>query len=130
VTVAWGAGATLAREGRACTQQTPAASGVTAQVRTWARGSRRRDNGDVPFRMKLASSIGISEFITDSVKPDGVAIVDCGGIRNFNLHLIHGFEGFLVIESLASLDVIAVYTAGEKHVESIDVESVRERVLR
>jgi hypothetical protein len=87
------------------------------------------NNEDVRFRMKLASSIGISEFLTDSLKPDGVATVDCGGIQKFNLHLIHGFEGFLVIESLASLDVIAVYTAGEKHVESIDVESVRERVL-
>jgi hypothetical protein len=88
------------------------------------------NNDDVRFRMKLASSIGISEFITDSLKPDGVAIVDCGRIRDFNLHLIHGFEGFIVIESLASLDVVAVYTAGEKFVESIDVEYVRERARR
>ena len=85
---------------------------------------------EVRFRMKLASSIGISEFIADSLKPDGVTIVNCGRIRDFNLHLIHGFEGFLVIESLASLDVVAVYTAGEKSVASIDVEYVRERTLR
>jgi hypothetical protein len=87
------------------------------------------NNDDVRFRMKLASSIGISEFITGSVKPDGVETVDCGRIRDFSLHLIHGFEGFLVIESLASLDVVAVYTAGEKFVASIDVEYVRERAL-
>jgi len=84
---------------------------------------------DVRFRMKLASSIGISEFISGSVKPDGVEVVDCGRIGEFKLHLIHGFEGFLVIESLASLDVVAVYTAGEKFVASIDVEYVRERPL-
>jgi len=88
------------------------------------------NNDDVPYRMKLASSIGISEFITESLKHDGVAVVNCGRIREFNLHLIHGFEGFLVIESLASLDVVAVYTAGEKSVASIDVEYVRERILR
>src|SRR3954452_2945936 len=88
------------------------------------------NNEDVRFRMKLAASIGISDFLSGSIKPDGVETVDCGRLHDFSLHLIHGFEGFLVIESMASLDVVAVYTAGEKHVESIDVESVRERVLR
>ena len=44
---------------------------------------------------------------------------------------IHGAEGFLVIESPLSLDVVAVYTAGKRApddaVQSIAVERVRER---
>lgn len=51
-------------------------------------------------------------------------------IAHFDLHLIHGFEGFLVIESTHSLDVVAVYTAGTKEgVTSMDVERVFERYL-
>ena len=51
--------------------------------------------------------------------------------RRSNLHLIHGFEGFLVVESTQSLDVVAVYTAGARGAEvaSIDVEHVPERRL-
>jgi hypothetical protein len=89
------------------------------------------NRGEVRFRMKLASGIGISDFISDSLKPDGATGVTCARIQEFGLHLIHGFEGFLVIESLLSLDVVAVYTAGkERGVDSIDVEYIRERVLR
>ena len=42
-----------------------------------------------------------------------------------------GFEGFLVIESTDSLDVVAVYTAGGRgeQVASIDVEQIKERKL-
>src|ERR1044071_8992865 len=60
------------------------------------------NKGEVRFRMKLASGAGISEFIVDSLKPDGATHVDCASIPNFKLQLIHGFEGFLIIESLAS----------------------------
>ena len=88
------------------------------------------NNDDVRFRMKLASPGQITDFMVDSLKPDGVAHVDCGSIRDFKIQPIHGFEGFLVIESLGSLDVVAVYTAGMTGVASIDVEYVRERVLR
>ena len=88
---------------------------------------------DVRFRMKLASGIGISEFRDGSLEPDGATSVTCAQIRDFGLQLIHGFEGFLVIESMLSLDVVAVYTAGKNGndgVTTMDVEYIRERVLR
>lgn len=84
------------------------------------------------MRMKIALAGGpISEFQKSKLDPDAVTKVDCSGIGSFGIHPIHGVEGFLVIESNLSLDVIAVYTAG-KHggeVESIDVEQVRERQI-
>ncbi len=92
------------------------------------------------FRMKLAVATSteidpplISDFIKEKLRPDQATKVDCSRIREFNLQLIHGFEGFLVIESTLSLDVVAVYTAaknGGDGVESMDVEYVRERRLR
>lgn len=90
------------------------------------------------FRMKLAVAASteidpppISQFIKEELKPDAATKVDCSRLRDFELHLIHGFEGFLVIESLLSLDVVAVYTAGKNGggVESIDVEHIPERKL-
>jgi hypothetical protein len=72
----------------------------------------------------------IRNFIDSSLEPDQAGKVDCGDLRNFELQLIHGFEGFLVLESTHSLDVIAVYTAGTKEgVTSMDVERVFERYL-
>jgi hypothetical protein len=88
------------------------------------------------FRMKLALATStkvdppqISEFIKEELKPDAATKVDCSRLGDFGLHLIHGFEGFLVIESVQSLDVVAVYTAGKDGVQSIDVERVPERRL-
>lgn len=88
-------------------------------------------NTTARIRKKIASSIGISKFIETGLKPDGVESTSCGQIRDFGLRLIHGFEGFLVIESTHSLDVVAVYTAGPNggQVSSIDVEQIRERKL-
>lgn len=87
----------------------------------------------IRFRMKLAMASlqnpQISNFIESALKPDQAAKIDCSDLRNFDIHLIHGFEGFLVIESTHSLDVIAVYTAGMKEVSSMDVERVFERYL-
>ena len=88
----------------------------------------------VRFRMKLAlaslQNPQISNFIDGSLKPDQAGKVDCDDVRSFGLQLIHGFEGFLVIESTHSLDVVAVYTAGTKEgVTSMDVERVFERYL-
>ncbi len=92
------------------------------------------------FRMKLAVATStkidaplISDFIKENLKPDQATKVDCSRIREFGLQLIHGFEGFLVIESTLSLDVVAVYTAaknGGDGVESIDVEYIPERKIR
>jgi hypothetical protein len=88
----------------------------------------------VRFRMKLAlaslQNPQISNFLDGSLEPDQAGKVDCSDVRNFDLQLIHGFEGFLVIESTHSLDVVAVYTAGTKEgVTSMDVERVFERYL-
>lgn len=84
------------------------------------------------LRKKLAVAGGeISKFLEMKLEPDAVTSVDCGQVSGFGLHLIHGFEGFLVVESTASLDVVAVYTAGPRggEVASIDVEQVPERRL-
>ena len=82
------------------------------------------------LRMKIAVAGGpISGFKKSKLAPDEAAKVDCSAIRNFGVQAIHGVEGFLVIESDLSLDVIAVYTAGKSEVQSIDVEQVRERQI-
>ena len=82
------------------------------------------------LRMKIAVAGGpISEFQKSKLDPDEAAKVDCSAIASFGIHAIHGVEGFLVIESNLSLDVIAVYTAGKGEVASIDVEQVRERQI-
>lgn len=88
----------------------------------------------VKFRVKVA--LGgkqlISKFIDGRLGPDEVTRFVCKDLRDkFGMKLIHGAEGFLVIESTLSLDVIAVYTAGpvSGYVSSIDVEQVHERVI-
>jgi hypothetical protein len=89
----------------------------------------------VRFRKKIAVTTPpqISEFKKGSLKPDEAIKIDCSDItQDFGITFIHGAEGFLVIESTMSLDVVAVYTAGSRggEVESIDVEHVPERQLR
>lgn len=85
----------------------------------------------VKLRVKIAWPIEISKFLPFELKPDGVLSLSCEQIREFGIHLIHGFEGFMVVESAASLDVTAVYMAGQKDgVHSIDVEDIRERKIR
>lgn len=82
------------------------------------------------LRMKIAVAGGpISKFKKSKLTPDEAVKVDCSAIGSFGIHPIHGVEGFLVIESDLSLDVIAVYTAGKGEVQSIDVERVRERQI-
>ena len=86
----------------------------------------------VDLRKKLAVANGqVSGFINQKLEPDAATRVDCSDISGFGIHVIHGFEGFLVIESTRSLDVVAVYTAGKKgaEVESMDVEHVPERKI-
>jgi len=83
----------------------------------------------VKYRKKMAWPIEISKYYEGSLKPDAVEGISCEQIGNFGLHLIHGFEGFLVIESVASLDVVAVYTAcgHAQEVSTMDVEQIKER---
>ena len=85
----------------------------------------------VKLRKKIASGLGISKYFDAILGPDAVQHVNCSQINDFGIRFIHGFEGFLVIESTHSLDVVAVYTAGATggQVTSIDVEQIRERKL-
>jgi hypothetical protein len=87
------------------------------------------------IRKKLAITTPpeISKFITDQLASDEAVKVDCEQVtHDYGIVFIHGVEGFLVIESTESLDVIAVYTAGHRggEVESLAVERVHERILR
>ena len=86
----------------------------------------------IKLRKKIASPIGISKYFDGALKPDEVERVVCSQIGSFGLHLIHGFEGFLVIESTHSLDVVAVYTAegNNQGVSTMAVEQIRERKLQ
>jgi len=84
------------------------------------------------LRKKLAVRSGqITRFVDSQLKPDEAGSVDCSQVQDFGIPFIHGFEGFLVVESTLSLDVVAVYTAGPRggEVASIDVEHVPERRL-
>lgn len=85
----------------------------------------------IRIRKKIASPLGISKYFDDGLEPDGVMRITCSQIRDFEMTFIHGFEGFLVIESTHSLDVTAVYTAGgrQEQVSSIDVSQIKERKL-
>jgi hypothetical protein len=84
------------------------------------------------LRKKLAAQAGqITPFVDGQLKPDEATSVDCSQVQGFGIPFIHGFEGFLVVESTLSVDVVAVYTAGPRggEVSSIDVEHVPERKL-
>ena len=90
------------------------------------------------LRMKIAlGDTHISQFVPSKLGPDGMTRVTCNRIlREFfggpeDVDFIHGAEGFLVIESTHSLDVVAVYTAAGEggQVQSLDVETVKERRL-
>ena len=85
----------------------------------------------IKLRKKIASPIGISKYFAGALKPDEVERVVCSQLGDFGLRLIHGFEGFLVIDSSHSLDVVAVYTAegNNQGVTTMDVEQIRERKL-
>lgn len=85
----------------------------------------------IKLRMKIAQPGLISKWISTKLKGDEVIRITCDEISKFDVVTIHGFEGFLVIESSHSLDVTAVYTASGKnaYVVSIDVEEVGERLL-
>lgn len=86
-------------------------------------------------KVALGAKEFISRFVNASLGPDEVTRFACDEINNRKFDgaiLIHGVtEGFLVIESTDSLDVVAVYTAGpiRGDVASIDIEQVRERQI-
>ena len=85
-------------------------------------------------KVALGAKQFISQFKNAGIGPDELRRFACDAINShkFEAPPIHGAtEGFLVIESTHSLDVVAVYTAGPLRgdVASIDVEQVRERQL-
>jgi hypothetical protein len=118
-----------------CTSNIPGTSQTTAALLPGAYltsvNIHNPHDHEIRMQKKLASPIQISDYITGSLKPDGAERVVCDQISDFNIPNIHGFEGFLVIDSTHSLDVVAVYTAGNTggSVVSIDVEEIKERKL-
>ncbi len=86
---------------------------------------------DIKFRMKLATPGVISKFLDSKLGPDEVDRITCKDVERFDIISIHGFEGFLVIESSHKLDVVAVYTAAgvDNKVSALDVEPVRGRKI-
>jgi len=86
----------------------------------------------VNFRVKIAQPGQISKWLSFKLNGDEVLRLTCREIEKFDIVTIHGFEGFMVIESLYSLDMTAVYTAAGRdgYVTSMDVEEVKERRLR
>ena len=85
----------------------------------------------IKTRKKLATQGLASEFKDSAIKACSVERFVCSNIQDFGITFIHGFEGFLIIESMKSLDVTAVYTAGSRDgsVSSIAVEQIKERKI-
>ena len=87
-------------------------------------------------KVALGSKEFVSQFKGASLGPDEVRSYSCTDVNGHKFpdaNLIHGAtEGFLVIESTDSLDVVCVYTAGTLggDVTSLEVENVREREIR
>jgi hypothetical protein len=77
----------------------------------------------------------VTKFIEEGLGADEAFEVDCGDTAKFEFQPIHGWKGFLVIESTGELDVTAVYTAGgsdlsaRDQVESIAVERIPGRKI-
>lgn len=86
------------------------------------------DSETARYRVKLVVAEP-SRFIQGHLGPNHGTRWDCDRVTVSFGPFIHGVEGFLVIESTHSLDVVAVYTAGHlgDQVESIDVEQIPER---
>jgi hypothetical protein len=84
----------------------------------------------VRFRVKIVTTEP-SKFVEDGLAPNHATRWDCDRVTVAFGPFIHGVEGFLVIESTNSLDVIAVYTAGPVggQVAAMDVKHIRERKI-
>lgn len=66
----------------------------------------------------------VREIAVDTLREGEALVVDCLDLAGRNVGT--SFEGFLVLKSEVSLDVIAVYSVPG----AIDVEPIRERVIR
>src|SRR3954471_7070155 len=86
----------------------------------------------VRLHQRIAAFSKVSRFIERHLEPGRNTDVTCNNIvRDFGIAFVQGAEGFLVIESTHSLDVTAIYTAGEvgEELESMTVVEVQERSL-
>jgi hypothetical protein len=91
------------------------------------------------FRKKVAVALPgarpghVSRFTFNSLGPDEAMEIDCADIYH-QVGLPEGcfLKGFVVIQSLVELDVVAVYSAAgaDGHVATLDVEYVAPRIFR
>lgn len=91
----------------------------------------------IRFRKKVAVALPgerpghVSEFTFNSLGPYEALEIDCADIFQ-RLGLPGGcfLKGFVVIQSVVELDVVAVYSAAgaDKQVETLDIEYVRPRI--
>lgn len=118
-----------------CTSHIPGTSqtsdGLIPGVYETAVNIHNPNENKAKVRKKLANPDHITAYKNSVITTDGVERFVCQNIQDFGHTFIHGFEGFLIIESNISLDVTAVYTAGNigGHVTTIDVEQIKERKL-
>ncbi|HEY6249276.1 MAG TPA: hypothetical protein VI685_04910, partial [Candidatus Angelobacter sp.] len=70
----------------------------------------------------------VSRFFPAQLRPDEALEIDCPDILK-HAHTAGFLKGFVVIETLSELDVVAVYSAGHPRVETLDVERVRPRLV-
>lgn len=120
-----------------CTANIPGTSQTTASVLpgSYQTVVNMHNPNRQPTRLRkkiaVASPVSqTSEFFVDRLAPDQAVKVDCEQIgRDFGMGFVHGAEGFLVIESVQSLDVTAITTAGKVggEVEGLAVQHVQER---
>jgi hypothetical protein len=70
----------------------------------------------------------VSRFFEAQLRPDEALEIDCPDILQHAQ--ARGFlKGFVVIQSLSELDIVAVYSAGHPAVETLDIDRVEPRVL-
>lgn len=70
----------------------------------------------------------ITKFFGAVLKPDQALRVDCPNIyKHMSIPQGNFIEGFVVIQSLSELDVIALYTAGGDRVQAMTIERVPPR---
>lgn len=89
----------------------------------------------VSFRKKIAVALPgekagpISKFFEARLKHDQALEIDCPDIMKHAEARTEFLKGFVVIQSKFELDVVAVYTTAEWHVESIHTERVAHRII-
>jgi hypothetical protein len=71
----------------------------------------------------------VSRFFLAQLRPDEALEIDCPDILR-HAQLQSFLKGFVVLESEAALDVVAVYTAGHEEVETEDVVRVPPRLVQ